>query len=458
MGKFFGTDGVRGVANKELTCELAIKIGKAAAAVLTGNCAHKPKILIGKDTRISSDMLEFALLAGICSVGAHGISLGVVPTPAVAYLIKKYNADAGIMISASHNSYEFNGIKIFDKNGYKLSDKIEEQIESILLDETSSELSLPIGKDIGTITFRKDSAKDYIDYIKSTVKVPINKNLRVVLDCANGSASVTAKTLFDEFGLKADIIFSDPDGININQDCGSTNLEKLSDYVIKNGYDLGIAFDGDADRCLCIDEKGNVIDGDSILAVCAYNMKKENALKKCTLVGTIMSNLGLKKFCEKNDINFCETKVGDRYVLEKMLDEEYNIGGEPSGHVIFLDFSTTGDGQLTAVQFLSILSKSGLKASELNEIVKKYPQKSTTVTIQPNQKGLISKSKIISEHIESAQKNLGDMGRIVVRESGTEPKIRVMIECENEEKLNKFLESTAKIIHENLNLGKVGTK
>lgn len=457
MGKFFGTDGVRGVANKELTCELAIKIGKAAAEVLTGNCEHKPKILIGKDTRISSDMLECALLAGICSVGAEGISLGVVPTPAVAYLVKKYNADAGIMISASHNSYEFNGIKIFDKNGHKLPDKIEEQIEDIILDDSSHQRLNPVGENIGKVTYCNTSVKDYIDYVASTVNSPVKK-LKIAADCANGSASATAKILFKKLDLNADILFSSPDGININHNCGSTHLEQLSDYIIKNKCDLGIAFDGDADRCLGIDEKGNIIDGDSILAICAYNMQKEGNLQKDTLVGTIMANLGLKKFCEKNNINFCATKVGDRYVLEKMLQEGYNLGGEQSGHVIFLDFSTTGDGQLTAVQLLSVLSKSNQKASELNNFVKKYPQKSATVTIEPHQKGLISKNKDISQYIESVQEDLSETGRIIVRESGTEPKIRIMVECEDKNKLDKLLENTQRIIYENLNLRKVGTK
>ncbi len=457
MSKFFGTDGVRGVANRELTCELAIKIGKAAAEVLTGNCKHKPKILIGKDTRISSDMLEFALLAGICSVGAEGISLGVVPTPAVAYLVKKYNADAGIMISASHNSYEFNGIKIFDKNGHKLPDKIEEQIESIILDGSHG-VSSPIGEDLGKVSYCKNSAHEYVEYIASTLRFPVEKSLKIVVDCANGSASTTVKSLFEKIGADVKIIFDNPDGININHNCGSTNLNNLSDYVVKNKYDLGIAFDGDADRCLFVDEKGGIIDGDTILAICADSMKKEGTLKKSTLVGTIVSNAGLKKFCKNNNINFCETKVGDRYVLEKMMSEGYNIGGEQSGHVIFLDFSTTGDGQLTAVQFLSILSKSGKKASALNELVKKYPQKSDTITIEPHQKGLVLKNKSILDHIKSLEEDLGDTGRIIVRESGTEPKIRVMVECENEDKLDELVKSASQVIYENLNLRKVGIK
>ncbi len=445
MGKFFGTDGVRGIANKELTCEMAQRIGIAAAKVLT--CNHKPKIVIGKDTRISSDMLEAALLAGICSVGAEGISLGVVPTPAVAYLVKKYNADAGVMISASHNSFEFNGIKLFDRNGFKLPDEIQEKIENIITD--SSNVSFPIGKDIGKIVHCEDAANDYIDYLISTSH-HINKNLKVAVDCANGSASVTSDRLFEKLNLNANILFSNPDGVNINDNCGSTYLENLSKYVVENKCDIGIAFDGDADRCLCIDEKGNIIDGDTIMAICALNMKSEGILKNNTLVGTIMSNIGLKKFCKQNDINFSETKVGDRYVLEKMQQEGYNIGGEQSGHVVFLDYSTTGDGELTAIQFLNILSKSNKTASELNEMIKKYPQKSTTINIESGQKGVLDRNEKIQQYLHSLKKELNDFGRIVVRESGTEPKIRIMVEHEDIEKINEILENTVKTIKENI--------
>ncbi len=447
MGNFFGTDGVRGVANKELTCELAIKIGKAAAKVLTGQCGHKPKILIGKDSRISSDMLESALLSGICSVGAEGVSLGLIPTPAVAYLVKKYNADAGIMISASHNSFEFNGIKLFDKNGYKLSDDVEKQIENLILE--NPEINLPIGENIGKITRSENAIEDYVKYISETAK-NINTNLKIAVDCANGSASATAFKLFKSLNINADILFDAPNGININDNCGSTNLKTLSEYVVENKCDIGIAFDGDADRCLCVDELGNTIDGDAILGICAQNLKSENSLKNNTLVGTIMSNLGLKKFCEKKEIHFSETKVGDRYVLERMQKENYNIGGEQSGHVIFLDFSTTGDGQLTAIQLLNVLSKSNKKASELNNMIKKYPQKSATVNINSKQKGLFNKNQKISEYLETIKSKLGNNGRIVVRESGTEPKIRIMVELNDESQIQEILDNAAKFISENL--------
>ena len=447
MGEFFGTDGVRGVANRELTCELAMKIGKAAALVLTRNCSYIPKILIGKDTRISSDMLESALLAGICSVGANGVSLGVVPTPAVSYLVKKYNADAGIMISASHNSFEFNGIKLFNKNGYKLSDEVENEIEKIILNE--SEIKLPISEKIGSISYVQTAIDDYVDYI-SSVQKNINTNLKVAVDCANGSASATARKLFDKLGINATILFSKPNGININENCGSTHLENLVSFVKENNCDMGIAFDGDADRCLCVDEKGEVIDGDAILGICAKNMKEEGTLKNDTLVGTIMSNLGLKEFCENNDINFVETKVGDRYVLENMLENDYNIGGEQSGHVIFLDYSTTGDGELTAVQILNILSSSNFSASKLNSMVKKYPQKSATVNIELSQKGLLEKNIEIQKYLKETKEKLGSKAKLVVRESGTEPKIRVMAECDDNEFLENLVNKTVEIIKNNL--------
>lgn len=447
MGEFFGTDGVRGVANRELTCELAMKIGKAAALVLTRNCSYIPKILIGKDTRISSDMLESALLAGICSVGANGVSLGVVPTPAVSYLVKKYNADAGIMISASHNSFEFNGIKLFNKSGYKLSDEVENEIEKIILNE--SEIKLPISEKIGSISYVQTAIDDYVDYI-SSAKKNINTNLKVAVDCANGSASATARKIFDKLGINATILFSEPNGVNINNDCGSTHLEKLTAFVIENKCDIGIAFDGDADRCLCVDEKGEVIDGDAILGICAKNMKEEGTLKNDTLVGTIMSNLGLKEFCENNDINFVETKVGDRYVLENMLENDYNIGGEQSGHVIFLDYSTTGDGELTAVQILNILSSSNFSASKLNSMVKKYPQKSATVNIELSQKGLLEKNIEIQKYLKETKEKLGSKAKLVVRESGTEPKIRVMAECNDDKFLENLVIETVDVIKNNL--------
>lgn len=447
MGKFFGTDGVRGIANKELTCELAIKLGRTAANVLTGNCGHNAKILIGKDTRISSDMLENALLAGIASVGAEGISLGVVPTPAVSYLVKKYNADAGIMISASHNSFEFNGIKFFNKDGYKLTDEIENSIEKLV--ESNEEINLPTGEKLGKILKLESALDDYTKYLCETFEGNI-ENLKIAIDCANGSASATASKIFSKINSNTTILFDNPDGININENCGSTHLEKLSEYVVKNKCDIGMAFDGDADRCLLIDDTGKIVDGDIILALCAKYLKESGKLTNNTLVATIMSNMGLKEFCKKNDIDLSETKVGDRYVLERMLEKHYSIGGEQSGHVIFGDLSSTGDGQLTALQILNILSKSGKSISELSSQFIKYPQKQSEVKIELSQKGLLKNNEKIQEYIKSVSEKLGSSGRILIRESGTEPKIRIMAECLDEKKLDSLMEEAYVVVSENL--------
>ena len=452
MGKYFGTDGIRGIANKELTCELALAVGKAVTRVLIDKKDGSSKILVGKDTRISGDMIESALLAGICSEGVNGVSLGVVPTPAVAYLVRKYKADVGIMISASHNPYEFNGIKVFDKNGFKLPDKVEEEIEAIIQKELECKSAIKHDDEkVGMIFNDSENAiNDYVEYVSNTISEPINKNIKIIVDCANGSASSTAAKLFGKLGIKADFINNNPNGLNINEECGSTSIEKLYDYVIDGKYDLGIAFDGDADRCLAVDEKGNIIDGDAIVAICAKSLKGKGKLKNNTLVSTIMANAGLAKFCKENAINFEETKVGDRYVLQKMLEKGYCIGAEQSGHVIFLEHSTTGDGQLTAVQFLSVLSSFGLKASELNNFVKKYPQVSSTVNITAEQKGKLEKNKVISDSIRELREKIGENGKVVVRESGTEPKIRVMIEYNDEKELEEMLKSTVRLIKENI--------
>lgn len=427
MGKFFGTDGIRGVANKELTCALALKVGMAVAYTL----GKGSRILVGKDPRISSNMLEAALLAGISSMGANAVSLGVVPTPAVAYLTLKEKADAGIMISASHNSFEFNGIKIFGNKGYKLPDEMEEKIEDLISKNIDN--LLPEAEGIGKIEKCANAIEKYAKYLESTVKLPEKKEIKVLVDCSNGSSSLTAEKIFSELGIKADFIFHSPDGININENCGSTHIENLAEKVKEKNYDIAFAFDGDADRCLAVDELGNVIDGDFILGICANYMKKNNALKGNALVGTIMSNMGLKKFCAENEIIFEETNVGDRCVLERMTQKGYSLGGEQSGHIIFLENSTTGDGQLTALKLIEILLSSGKKASELRKIVKKYPQKSSAVKINFDQKGMFAKNEEIKTYLEEIKKEIGQKGRIVVRESGTEPKIRVMTEHESEE-------------------------
>ena len=448
MGRLFGTDGVRGIANTDLTCELAMKLGRAAATVLSNNARRRPLFVIGMDTRISSEMLANAITAGLCSVGADVMVLGVVPTPAVAYLIGKYKADAGIMISASHNSAEYNGIKMFSGDGYKLPDVLEEEIEGIVIDD-NKEFKMAEGAEVGKVTYVDTAVKFYIEHLKSTIPNSLD-GIKIAIDCANGSSSVTAQKLMEQVGADAVILYDKPDGININEDCGSTHLENLSKYVVENKMDIGIAFDGDADRCLCIDENGNTIDGDQIMAMCALDMKERGKLAKRTAIGTILTNLGFVKFCEANDIDFIATKVGDRYVLEEMLLEEYNFGGEQSGHIIFRDFATTGDGELTAIQVLSLIKRTGKKVSELASQMNKYPQVSINVKVSQNGKVQFYTNPKVKSAIDEAKEKLSDLGRIVVRPSGTEPKIRVMVECLDDKLMAETAEKVAAIIKEEL--------
>ena len=448
MGRLFGTDGVRGIANKELTPELAMNLGRAAATVLAVNSRRRPLFVVGMDTRISSEMLSNAITAGLCSVGTDVLILGVVPTPAVAYLIGKYKADAGIMISASHNSAEFNGIKMFSGDGYKLPDVLEEQIEEIVLNDIKPAETL-IGGDVGKVTYMNTAIKDYIEHLKSTVPNSLD-GLKIAVDCANGSASVVARELMKQLGAEATILYDKPDGININEDCGSTHIENLSKYVVENKMDLGVAFDGDADRCLCVDEKGELIDGDQVMAICSLDMKERGRLAKDTVIGTILTNLGFIKYCEANKINFIATKVGDKFVLEEMLLEEYNFGGEQSGHIIFKELATTGDGELTAIQLLSLVKRSGKKLSELSKVMKKYPQVSINVNVTNDGKVKFYTNTTVKNSIEDAKEKLGDKGRIVVRPSGTEPKIRVMVECSDEELMNTVANDVAETVKKEL--------
>ena len=448
MGRLFGTDGARGVANSELTCELAMNIGRAAAMVLTDSSHRHPKILIGKDTRISSDMLEGALTAGLCSVGADVVSLGVVPTPAVAFLVGKYKADAGVMISASHNPCEFNGIKIFSGDGYKLPDALEEQIEAIVLDNAVTP-SVPVGGDIGRVSVAENCVKDYIDHIKSTVPFALD-GMEIAVDCANGSASRTAERLFTELGAKVHMLADKPNGVNINDNCGSTHMEPLMDYVKEHSLDCGIAFDGDADRFLAVDDKGQLVDGDFVMAICAADMKSRGKLAKNAAVGTIMTNMGFSRFCEENGMKFVATKVGDRYVLEEMLLEEYNFGGEQSGHIIFLDFATTGDGQLTAAQLLSILKRRNAKLSSLATLMSRYPQVMVNVNVSPEGKLRFYTDAEIKAATEQAKATLGKSGRVIVRVSGTEPLIRVMVEGEDPEQIDGIAHSLANLVEQRL--------
>ena len=446
MGRLFGTDGARGVAITELTCEMAMNIGRAAALVLAKETDHAPKIIIGKDTRISGDVLEASLVAGICSVGANAHILGVVPTPAVAMLVKKYNADAGVMISASHNSVEFNGIKLFAGTGFKLSDEIEAEIEALILD-TPEKMELKEACDIGRVYYEKDAAWDYIRYVMKTVDTDF-RGIKVALDCANGSASQTAKNLFEGLGANCVFISNEPDGTNINKDCGSTHIENLQKLVVEKKCDLGLAFDGDADRCLAVDENGELIDGDKLLAIFSKFMKVQGKLKSNTCVVTVMSNIGFFKFAEANGIHAATTGVGDRYVLERMQQFDYNIGGEQSGHIIFLDEANTGDGQLTGVKFLEVLKKTGKKASELAACMESYPQVLVNVKITADKKGMWEKDEKVQQAIEMYKEKLGSDGRILVRESGTEPLVRVMIEGKKTGIITDYANSIAKHIQQ----------
>lgn len=448
MGRLFGTDGARGVANSELTCELAMKIGRAAAMVLTESCAHKPKVLIGMDTRASSHMLAAAIGAGLCSVGADVLIIDVVPTPAVAFLVKEYDYDAGVMISASHNPCEYNGIKIFQGNGYKLPDELENEIEEIILDETKVP-PVVLGGDVGKISFSSKAVDDYIFHLAMTADGDF-KGMKIALDCANGSASVTARALFTRLGAKCCIINETPNGTNINENCGSTHLEQLQKFVVENKCDIGFAFDGDADRLLVVDENGEVVDGDKIIAVCSKFMKENNKLKNNTAVVTVMSNMGFFKFCEKNDINCVKTKVGDRYVLEEMVKNGFVIGGEQSGHIIFLDYATTGDGQMSAIQVLNVLKSTGKKISELASEMQVYPQMLINVRVSNFGKARLDKDEEVQLAIREASEELGDTGRVLVRVSGTEPLVRVMLEGEDYNQIKSLAESIAKVIEERL--------
>ncbi len=448
MGRLFGTDGVRGIANTELTVELAMDIGRAAATVLTDGCRHRPTFIIGCDTRVSSDMLASAITSGLCSVGADVICLGVVPTPAVAYLVGIYKADAGVMISASHNPAEFNGIKIFGGNGFKLPDMLEEKIEDIILDKNYKH-TLPTGDGIGRLTYATDAVKEYIRHIKTSAYHDLS-GLNIAIDCANGSASATARTLFEELGANIHVLNDKPNGININNNCGSTHMEMLSEYVVANKLDCGVAFDGDADRCLCVDEKGALVDGDMIMAMCALDLKERGKLNKNTVIGTVMTNFGFPKFCEENDIRFIATKVGDRYVLEEMLIGDYSFGGEQSGHVIFRDFATTGDGQLTATQLLCLLKRAQKPLSELASVMKRYPQTMINITVSAEGKLAFYTDPQVNAKIKEVKQTLGNTGRILVRPSGTEPMIRVMVEGSDEEQIAILAKEVADIIKERL--------
>ena len=448
MGKLFGTDGIRGVANETLDCRLAYRVGQAAAISLTKKPGVKPSVVIGKDTRISSDMLEGALIAGLTASGCNVVRLGVIPTPGVAYLTVKLHADAGVVISASHNPFEHNGIKMFSGEGFKLSDALEEEIESLILRE--GELPVKTGAALGQVMDGAFTAEQYLDHLASTVgQLP---RMRVLIDCANGAASATARKLFSRFALNVDYINDTPNGVNINNHCGSTHIEMLSEKVREGGYALGLAFDGDADRCLAVDENGGLIDGDQIMAICADTLTKQGKLTGSGFVATVMSNIGLHKYCAEHGLRLLCAAVGDRNVLEMMQREGMALGGEQSGHIIFLEHMTTGDGQLAALQLLSILAQSGRRASELASAVTRYPQVLLNVRVGGNdEKKAIMESPLLGEAIRKAEAGLGGNGRVLVRASGTEPLIRVMVEAGSEQTARETAET---LVHAVENLQK----
>ncbi len=448
MGKLFGTDGIRGVANETLDCRLAYRVGQAAAISLTKKPGVKPSVVIGKDTRISSDMLEGALIAGLTASGCNVVRLGVIPTPGVAYLTVKLHADAGVVISASHNPFEHNGIKMFSGEGFKLSDALEEEIESLILRD--GELPVKTGAALGQVMDGAFTAEQYLDHLASTVgQLP---RMRVLIDCANGAASATARKLFSRFALNVDYINDTPNGVNINNHCGSTHIEMLAEKVREGGYALGLAFDGDADRCLAVDENGGLIDGDQIMAICADTLTKQGKLTGSGFVATVMSNIGLHKYCAEHGLRLLCAAVGDRNVLEMMQREGMALGGEQSGHIIFLEHMTTGDGQLAALQLLSILAQSGRKASELASAVTRYPQVLLNVRVGGNdEKKAIMESPLLGEAIRKAEAGLGGNGRVLVRASGTEPLIRVMVEAGSEQTARETAET---LVHAVENLQK----
>lgn len=440
MGRMFGTDGVRGVANADLSCELAMKIGAAGASVLTSE-VHNPRILIGQDTRRSGDMLAAALSAGICSVGGDVINCGVIPTPAMAYLARSYSADAAVMISASHNTYEYNGIKWFDGNGFKLSDELEDRIEAIV--RGGDEPVRPVGTGVGHCIDAARAREEYESFLESTAKCRFDGK-RVVLDCANGASAGIAEAVFTRLGATVIARFDEPDGYNINDMCGSTHPERLQEIVTETGADCGFAFDGDADRVIASDELGRIVDGDKMMGVCAEALRDDGKLSGNTLVITVMSNLGLKKRMQELGISIEETAVGDRYVMERMREKGYVLGGEQSGHIIFLNLNTTGDGMLTAIQMMNILCGKKTTMSRLTSGVRILPQVLVNVTVPPDKKQEIMDSDSLKGSVGMAGSELGDAGRVLVRASGTEPLIRVMLEGEDEAEINRLAISIAR--------------
>lgn len=444
MGRMFGTDGVRGVAGEELTIELATKLGQAGAFVLTKEQSHKPTIIVGCDTRISGGMLASALMAGICSVGANAIFAGVLPTPAIAYLTRKHKVDAGVVISASHNPMEFNGIKFFNGEGYKLSDSLEDEIESLIANDMK-DIKLPTGSAIGKIEYRFDLAREYIDFMKKTVPVDLS-GMKIVIDCAEGASYETSVATLTELGADLVAIHTEPDGTNINANCGSTHMQELQARVVAEKAALGLAFDGDADRMLAVDENGKLVDGDEIMAICANFMKSQGTLKKNTVVVTVMTNLGFTLMGEEQGLHIEKTKVGDRYVLENMLENGYNIGGEQSGHVIFLDDNTTGDGLLSALHLLEVMVSTGKPLSELAQVMEVLPQALVNAKVPNHKKESFMEYPEIASAVKELEEKFAGEGRVLIRPSGTEPLVRVMIEGKDQQQIETEAKKLAEFI------------
>ena len=444
MGRLFGTDGVRGVANLELTPKLAYKLGQAGAYVLTGETKHTPKILVGMDTRISGDMLEAALISGICSVGAQVISLGVIPTPAVAYLTRLYDADAGVVISASHNPFEYNGIKFFNSNGYKLSDEIEDKIEELIKGDEDA-LPKPVGHNLGYRLYQESALEDYVNFVKGTINGKL-EGLKVAIDCANGAAFQAAPMALYDLDAEVSVINNEPDGININSGCGSTHMQQLQAYVKEVKADVGLAFDGDADRVLAVDENGNIVDGDQIMSIIGLHMKKQGTLPYNTIVATVMSNMGMDIMAKNEGLKIEKTKVGDRYVLEEMLNSGYMLGGEQSGHIIFLEHNTTGDGLLTAIQLLKVMKDSGMKLSELASVMQILPQVLINAKVTNEKKYKYLEDEIIKKMCKELEDEFQGEGRVLIRPSGTNPLERVMIEGKDKEYITRRAKELVRVI------------
>lgn len=451
--KYFGTDGIRRIANTELTPELVYRVAKAGAYVLSKHTSRAPEILIGRDTRISGTLIESAMTAGFLSYGANVKLVGVIPTPGIAYLTKKLKADASVVISASHNKYDFNGIKFFSNKGTKIPDSIEEEIEEVLDSRKINELTAPSNK-IGISENREDLLDEYLYFFRKNFEDDYEDlekdNFSVVVDTANGATSVIAEKVFSALGIKHYIINNTPNGININDNCGSTHLEMLKKSVVANKCNLGIAYDGDGDRCLAIDENGNEIDGDIIMTIISNYLKSKGKLKNDTIVATVMSNLGLKKYCKENNINLEQTKVGDRYVLENMLEHGHNLGGEQSGHIIFLDYNPTGDGILTSIMLIKVILESKKTASELAKLIKIYPQVLINAKVDNDKKYKYEEDEEIKQAIEKLENDFKGNGRVLIRASGTEPLVRVMIEGEDKDYITKRAQELADLIESKL--------